>query len=363
MPRRVLRKLLDILAGPKGTIPPGETVGNAPLPEEAGEDRRDNREPLPPEAARPPETPRTRVQDSDPRQPPAEAPESRQPATGASRPADRDDDGGKQPRRPRKPRSRDHRPGRDRADTPESRAESPGKTRAAVVDLPDMTGWAPPPAPLPQSPEEVSFQDLDLHPRILRALLDDLHFRVCTPIQAMALPFTLDDADLAGQAQTGTGKTAAFLVTIFQRMLAEPPAPREPHQPYALILAPTRELADQIDRDAHAIGAYCGIHSLAVFGGVTYDGQREGIARGLDLVSATPGRLIDYLRQDTIDLSRIRVLVIDEADRMLDMGFIPDVKRIVARVPPPHAGKPCCSAPPCRRTSCAWRNAGCDRIR
>ncbi len=196
-----------------------------------------------------------------------------------------------------------------------------------------MGDWQPPPRPVCDE-DTVCFQDFDLHPRILRALLEDLHFRTCTPIQGMALPFTLQDADLAGQAQTGTGKTAAYLITILQRFLGDT-VPRQANQPFALVLAPTRELADQVEKDARAIGAYCGIRTLAVFGGVDYEHQREHIASGLDLVAATPGRLIDYLRQDAIDLSRVRVLVIDEADRMLDMGFIPDVRRIVARVPPP----------------------------
>lgn len=194
-----------------------------------------------------------------------------------------------------------------------------------------MAGWIPPPAP-PHEDDVAYFQDFDLHPRILRAVLDDLHFKICTPIQGMALPFALAGADLAGQAQTGTGKTAAYLITILQRFLNDSVA-RNANQPFALVLAPTRELADQVEKDAHAIGAYCGIHTLAVFGGVDYDRQRGHIATGLDIVSATPGRLIDYLRQDAIDLSRVQVLVIDEADRMLDMGFIPDVRRIIARVP------------------------------
>jgi len=194
-----------------------------------------------------------------------------------------------------------------------------------------MGGWTPPPAP-PHEDNVAYFQDFELNPRIQRALLADLHFKVCTPIQGMALPFTLAGADLAGQAQTGTGKTAAYLITILQRFLSDD-RPRQANQPFALVLAPTRELADQVEKDAHAIGAYCGIHTLAVYGGVDYDHQREHIAVGLDIVAATPGRLIDYLRQDAIDLSRVQVLVIDEADRMLDMGFIPDVRRIIARVP------------------------------
>jgi ATP-dependent RNA helicase RhlB len=194
-----------------------------------------------------------------------------------------------------------------------------------------MGTWSPPPPP-PHEDDVACFQDFDLHPRILRALLDDLHFRTCTPVQGLALPFTLDDADLAGQAQTGTGKTAAYLITVLQRFLNDS-TPRLANQPLALVLAPTRELADQVEKDARAIGAYCGFRTLAVFGGVDYDHQRQHIATGLDLVAATPGRLIDFLRQDAIDLSRVQVLVIDEADRMLDMGFIPDVRRIVARVP------------------------------
>jgi ATP-dependent RNA helicase RhlB len=194
-----------------------------------------------------------------------------------------------------------------------------------------MGAWAPPP-PVRRDDEEICFQDLDLNPRILRALLDDLKFKVCTPIQGLALPFTLKDADLAGQAQTGTGKTAAYIITILQRFLADT-TPRNANQPMALVLAPTRELADQVEKDARGLGAYCGFRTLAIFGGVSYDHQRDHMATGLDLVAATPGRLIDYLRQDEIDLSRVSVLVIDEADRMLDMGFIPDVRRIVARVP------------------------------
>ncbi|NLF19425.1 MAG: DEAD/DEAH box helicase, partial [Lentisphaerae bacterium] len=231
----------------------------------------------------------------------------------------------------RPPRSRGR--GRSRRDGEGSPGEAAEPNRRAELALPDMSGWDLPPVP-EHDDDVVCFRDLGLHPRIMRALIADLHFSVCTPIQGLALPFSLADADLAGQAQTGTGKTAAYLITILQRFLNDH-TPRQANQPFALVLAPTRELADQVEKDAHAIGAYCGIHTLAVYGGVDYDRQRDHIATGLDIVAATPGRLIDYLRQDAIDLSRVQVLVIDEADRMLDMGFIPDVRRIIARVPSP----------------------------
>ena len=179
---------------------------------------------------------------------------------------------------------------------------------------------------------QVHFREVDLDPRVLRAILDDLKFDTLTPIQAQALPPALSGVDVGGRAQTGTGKTAAFLIAILQRFLAAPSG-RKPHQPLALVLAPTRELAVQIDRDAAALAKYCDARNLAVFGGVEYDQQRRQISKGVDLVTATPGRLIDYLNSGTIDLSKASILVIDEADRMLDMGFIPDVRRIIARLP------------------------------
>ena len=150
----------------------------------------------------------------------------------------------------------------------------------------------------------------------------------------MSLPHTLAGKDLAGRAQTGTGKTAAFLVSILHRLLDRNPE-RKANQPFALMLAPTRELAVQIITDAAALCKHCGVRTVAVYGGMSYDQQLNEIAQGVDLVAATPGRLIDYLRQGAIDLSRTEVLVIDEADRMLDMGFIPDVRRIVSRLPEP----------------------------
>ena len=198
-------------------------------------------------------------------------------------------------------------------------------------EFPPFPEWEAPVASVDRAPDDVFFQDLPIHPRILRALLEDMGFQKCTPIQGMALPHALAGRDVAGRAQTGTGKTAAFLISIFNRLLAENPE-RAPHQPFALCIAPTRELAIQIEHDAAEIGRYCGLSTLAVYGGMHYDQQRDRIAAGVDLVAATPGRLLDYVQQKAIDLSQVKVMVIDEADRMLDMGFIPDVRRIIGRL-------------------------------
>ncbi len=196
-----------------------------------------------------------------------------------------------------------------------------------------MEGWVrPEPLPSEETDGKTFFQSLPIHDRIQRALLDDLGFKTCSPIQADALPSCLAGKDLAGRAQTGTGKTAAFLITAFQRFL-ENEEERAANQPFALILAPTRELALQIGKDASDIGRYTGCQHLAVYGGMDYDRQRREIEAGVDLVAATPGRLMDYARRRVLDLSKVRVLIIDEADRMLDMGFIPDIRRIVAMLP------------------------------
>jgi len=136
---------------------------------------------------------------------------------------------------------------------------------------------------------------------------------------------------VTGRAQTGTGKTAAFLVTIIQRLLAVPPDARS--TPSALIIAPTRELAIQIDRDAEVIGRHCGLRHLVVYGGTRLTEQKAELVRGVHILTATPGRLLDFVRRRVLDLSKVSILVIDEADRMLDMGFIPDVRRIVSRLP------------------------------
>jgi ATP-dependent RNA helicase RhlB len=174
------------------------------------------------------------------------------------------------------------------------------------------------------------FDELDL-PQPLRQGIADAGFTDCTPIQALALPLTLAGRDVAGRAQTGTGKTAAFLITLFTRLLGEE---RKGPDPSALILAPTRELVVQIANDAELLGRHCGLSVQAVYGGVGYEQQREALRRGVDIVVATPGRLIDYLKQKVFRLDRISTLVIDEADRMFDLGFIADLRFILRRLPP-----------------------------
>ncbi|MCX7818807.1 MAG: DEAD/DEAH box helicase [Kiritimatiellae bacterium] len=178
------------------------------------------------------------------------------------------------------------------------------------------------------------FQDLNLPTELLHAVAD-LNFRYCTPIQAEVLPAAIAGRDIAGRAQTGTGKTAAFLLAAMTRLLRAPSADRRPAHPRVLILAPTRELAGQIARDARALGAYTPLSTLAAVGGSDLERQRAALSNSpADLLIATPGRLLDLQERGHVRLDRVEILVIDEADRMLDMGFIPDVRRIVSSTPP-----------------------------
>lgn len=176
------------------------------------------------------------------------------------------------------------------------------------------------------------FHDFDLPLPIMHAIAD-LKFEYCTPIQAQTLPETIQGRDLVGRAQTGTGKSAAFLISMFAKLLAEnPDQKRSPAEPRALIIAPTRELVMQIIKDAKSLSKYTNLRILPVFGGVDYQKQKEELQhKPVDLIAATPGRLLDFLRQKTVRLNKVEVLVLDEADRMLDMGFIPDVRRIVSQ--------------------------------
>ena len=175
------------------------------------------------------------------------------------------------------------------------------------------------------------FDELKL-PEQVRQGIAEAGFTDCTPIQARTLPLSLSGTDVAGQAQTGTGKTAAFLVTLFTRLLAAPT--RKGTHPRALVLAPTRELVVQIEQDAQLLGKYCGFTIQAIYGGVDYMKQRDALKAGADIVIGTPGRLIDYLKQKVYSLKEIEMLVIDEADRMFDMGFIADLRFILRRLPP-----------------------------
>lgn len=182
---------------------------------------------------------------------------------------------------------------------------------------------------------ELAFSSLPLH----EALQNGLHsagFEFCTPIQAQSLPILLAGRDVAGQAQTGTGKTIAFLLATFQRLLVdEPPANWDGKQPRAFILAPTRELAIQIAKDAELLNKFAKLRIVVAHGGKDYDKQRDAITAGVDILIGTPGRLLDYHKQRVFSLKQVQVIVLDEADRMFDLGFIKDVRYFLRRVPAP----------------------------
>lgn len=190
---------------------------------------------------------------------------------------------------------------------------------------------------VPLADGKLRFHDLDLPAQIMHAIYDS-GFTYCTPIQAAILPSTLAGNDATGRAQTGTGKTAAFLISIFTTFLNHPlpeKEKRKPGTPRALILAPTRELVMQIAREANSLSKYCDFQTIEVLGGIDYEKQhRELKAKKPDVLVATPGRLLDFQHRKAVDLSHVEIMVIDEADRMLDMGFIPDVRKIVYMTPP-----------------------------
>ena len=195
--------------------------------------------------------------------------------------------------------------------------------------------WDPASFVVPPMEGKKRFQDFDLPSEVMHAIAD-LGFQYCTEIQALSLQNALDGKNVAGKAQTGSGKTAAFLVAILTRYLRTPESrAKKGGCPRALVIAPTRELVIQICKDADAIGKYCGLRSLAVYGGMDFDRQKEEILDApVDLLVATPGRLLDFCQRRVLDLGKVDTLVIDEADRMLDMGFIPDVSRIMGHLPP-----------------------------
>ncbi|MBQ3807500.1 MAG: DEAD/DEAH box helicase, partial [Kiritimatiellae bacterium] len=211
-------------------------------------------------------------------------------------------------------------------------AAAPKTFPAPVVPESD---WDPASYDVPEKPGSKRFTDFTLPIPLLHGIAD-LGFEYCTPIQAASLERTMAGDNVAGRAQTGTGKTAAFLIAIMKRMLENPETrPTVTGRPAALVLAPTRELVIQIVEDAKKLGKFCGFRSLAVYGGCDHEKQQDAIEAGpLDLIAATPGRLLDFRRAKVLDLSGVHTLVIDEADRMLDMGFIPDVRNIVRSVSP-----------------------------
>jgi len=181
---------------------------------------------------------------------------------------------------------------------------------------------------------DLDFASFALHPTLQRSL-DAAGFERLTPIQALTLPETLHGRDIAGQAQTGTGKTAAFLVTVFERLLTSSArAGRADTDPRSLILAPTRELAVQIHKDAMLLSAATGLRIGLAFGGVDYEKQKRELAAGVDVLIGTPGRLIDFYKQHFYRLSEVEVVVVDEADRMFDLGFIADLRYLLRKLPP-----------------------------
>ncbi len=203
------------------------------------------------------------------------------------------------------------------------------------TDRPAPPPWDPAAFQVPPAEGKVRFHDLNLPEPVMHAVLD-LGFQYCTPIQAEIMPSTLAGKDASGRAQTGTGKTAAFLITVLTRLLTEQRVDKDRRgTPRVLVLAPTRELVMQISEEGRQLAKYTDLSIVPVFGGMDYDKQRRQLAQThCDIVVATPGRLLDFKRQGDVRLDQVEVLIIDEADRMLDMGFIPDVRKIIAATPP-----------------------------
>ncbi len=177
----------------------------------------------------------------------------------------------------------------------------------------------------------MKFAELNL-PDVIQRGVSDADFESLTPVQEEAIPLALAGKDVAAQAQTGTGKTAAFLISLFCRLLDNQNATS--NNPRALVMAPTRELVVQICKDAELLGRHTGLKVQPIFGGVDYEKQRQALKDGVDIIVATPGRLIDYFKQRVFSMKRVEALVIDEADRMFDMGFIKDLRYILRQLPP-----------------------------
>ena len=224
------------------------------------------------------------------------------------------------------------------------RRRGPGKARPSAahdaasrqspIDLVQENTWSVTDFQVPPSEGKMRFHDLDLPHELVHGI-HDLGFQYCTPVQAAILPKALTGADAAARAQTGTGKTAVFLIDILTYMSRNPlQGKRRSGTPRALILAPTRELALQIEKDGNDLAKYTPHRIVAVFGGMDFEKQKRLLANGpVDIVAATPGRLLDFKRQGNIHLDKVEILIIDEADRMLDMGFIPDVQQIIRATP------------------------------
>src|SRR5690606_22315712 len=217
-----------------------------------------------------------------------------------------------------------------------SRRHGPDHRRRAICRLArgsrETLGFSPAMRGGPQHRSiAMTFEQLGLAPALLRALAD-YGYTTPTPIQAQAIPLVLAGHDVLGGAQTGTGKTAAFGLPLLQK-LAEMPKPQGLHRPRVLVLTPTRELAMQITENLRAYAKHLRLNVTALFGGVGMQPQIEAFRRGVDVLVACPGRLIDHLDRGTCKLGDVQLLVLDEADRMLDMGFLPSIKRVMKHVP------------------------------
>ncbi|MGJ0428294.1 DEAD/DEAH box helicase [Methylobacter sp.] len=178
----------------------------------------------------------------------------------------------------------------------------------------------------------MSFEQLGLTEELLKAVVDQ-GYTTPTPVQQQAIPLILEGRDVLAGAQTGTGKTAGFTLPLLQRLMVHSMRPQKPRPVRALILTPTRELAVQVYESVKTYGKYLPLHAQAIYGGVNINWQTRNLRRGCDIIIATPGRLIDHVQQKNVDLSKVEMLVLDEADRMLDMGFMPDIRKIISWVP------------------------------
>ncbi|WP_372758522.1 ATP-dependent RNA helicase RhlB [Litorivivens sp.] len=229
-----------------------------------------------------------------------------------------------------------------KTEAPEQRAENEGKGKSSERRSgnkkrrakPAPSAWSLSDFPVPEAPGKVRFHDLGLDDTLMRAIAD-LGFQYCSPIQAAVLPHTLRGHDAIGKAQTGTGKTAAFLISVINDLINNPiEDERYLGEPRALVIAPTRELVQQIAEDAKGLTKYTNLNVVTLIGGMDYQKQQNQLSRDLvDIVIATPGRLLDFTGRGDLYLDGVEQLVIDEADRMLDMGFIPQVKRIIRLTP------------------------------
>ena len=233
--------------------------------------------------------------------------------------------------RPLEKRSREPRPERKREPRPENQFKPLPKQPPKSRD--EETPWDSSEFTVEPEAGKVRFHDLGLHPRLMRSI-HALGWQHATPIQGEILPGTLKGKDMAGRAQTGTGKTAAFLISIINHCLNKPLEKHGTGSPRALIIAPTRELAMQIAEDSEGLNRFTGLRTVVLYGGMDYNKQERQLDDIVDIVVATPGRLLDFASKGVVNLRFTEIMVIDEADRMLDMGFIPDVRRIIFKTPP-----------------------------